>query len=97
MLSRFEGSEYSRLQRSIPWLAQVAIYTILIVIFRDVWQEGKDQDSLGLNDEDIIQMVIVGVIGMSCLIPAPFIGSFLRRIAYSGIILGNRVATKNDE
>ena len=37
MLTRFEGTDHSRLVRVMPWLAQVAVYTVLIIWYGEQW------------------------------------------------------------
>jgi hypothetical protein len=37
MITMYEGGEHSRLLRILPWITQVAIFSIVIIFFADDW------------------------------------------------------------
>jgi len=76
MLSRYDGQKKSRFFRIMPWLAQSAAYTIVIIFLSDIFYCSDSEEELSkgeISEKQAIRIIQVGFAGMCALLPWPFV------------------------
>lgn len=91
MFCRYDGQRKSRFFRIMPWLAQSAAFTIVIIFLSDIFFEGTEEEySLEkgeITENQALRIIEVGFAGIFALLPWPFIQKFIRQ----GHLEANRV------
>lgn len=81
IITRYEGQRKSRFFRIMPWLGQLAIFTIVICACNTKWYDdvSDDQEIGSITSEQALRIISAGFAGMFLLIPIPYMGQFVRR------------------